>query len=76
MRHNTRGPAYECADVPDNTYTDGQVAELAVKTLREIGHHPEPFFLAVGFVKPHLPFVSPKKYWDLYDPSKKRSKSC
>ena len=70
VRHNTRGPAYECADVPDNTYTDGQVAELAVKTLREIGHHPEPFFLAVGFVKPHLPFVSPKKYWDLYDPSK------
>ena len=69
-RHNSRGPAYECADVPDNTYTDGKVADLAVKTLREISKKPEPFFLAVGFIKPHLPFVAPKKYWDLYDPAK------
>jgi len=69
-RHNTLGPAYECADVPDNTYTDGKVADLAVKTLQEISKKPEPFFLAVGFIKPHLPFVSPKKYWDLYDPAK------
>ena len=69
-RHNSRGPAYECADVPDNTYTDGKVADLAVKTLQEISKKPEPFFLAVGFIKPHLPFVSPKKYWDLYDPAK------
>ena len=69
-RFNSRGPAYECADVPDNTYTDGKVADLAVKTLREISQKSEPFFLAVGFIKPHLPFVSPKKYWDLYDPAK------
>ena len=68
-RHDTRGPAYECADVPDNTYTDGKVAELAVQTLREISRKPGPFFLAVGFIKPHLPFVAPKKYWDLYDPA-------
>ncbi len=65
-----RGPAFESADVPDNTYADGQVAELAVSTLRDISKRSEPFFLAVGFVKPHLPFVSPKKYWDLYDPAK------
>jgi iduronate 2-sulfatase len=65
-----RGPAYEAGDVPDNFYTDGKTAELAVATLREIGRKPEPFFLAVGFSKPHLPFVSPKKYWDLYDPAK------
>ena len=69
-RLNSRGPAYECADVPDNTYTDGKVADLAVKTLAAISQQPEPFFLAVGFVKPHLPFVSPKKYWDLYDPAR------
>jgi arylsulfatase A-like enzyme len=65
-----RGPAFESADVPDNTYLDGKVAELAVSTLRDISRKSEPFFLAVGFVKPHLPFVSPKKYWDLYDPAK------
>jgi iduronate 2-sulfatase len=67
---NSRGPVYECADVPDNTYTDGKVADLAVQTLRDISKKPEPFFLAVGFIKPHLPWVSPKKYWDLYDPAK------
>jgi arylsulfatase A-like enzyme len=67
---NSRGPAFESADVPDNTYTDGKTAELAVATLRDLSKKPEPFFLAVGFVKPHLPFVSPKKFWDLYDPAK------
>ena len=66
----TKGMVYESADVPDNTYQDGKVAELAVKTLRDISKKPEPFFLAVGFIKPHLPWVSPKKYWDMYDPAK------
>lgn len=69
-RFNSRGPAFECADVPDNTYEDGKLADLAVSTLREISRKPDPFFLAVGFIKPHLPFVAPKKYWDLYDPAK------
>jgi len=67
---NSRGPIYECADVPDNTFTDGKVADLAVKTLQDLAKKKEPFFLAVGFIKPHLPWVSPKKYWDLYDPAK------
>ena len=66
---NVRGPAFESADVPDDTYQDGKVAELAVATLREVSNKAEPFFLAVGFIKPHLPFVSPKRYWDLYDPA-------
>ncbi|AKC83659.1 iduronate sulfatase [Verrucomicrobia bacterium IMCC26134] len=64
-----KGAAYECADVPDSTYTDGKTAELAVTTLGDLAKKDQPFFLAVGFVKPHLPFVSPKKYWDLYDPA-------
>ncbi|MBM3831177.1 MAG: sulfatase [Verrucomicrobia bacterium] len=63
-----RGAAYESADVPDNTYPDGALAEHAIGRLRAAKAKPdEPFFLAVGFVKPHLPFVAPKKYWDLYD---------
>lgn len=69
-KRGPRGPAFEAGDVPDDFYTDGKTAELAVQTLREIARKPQPFFLAVGFSKPHLPFVSPKKYWDLYDRSK------
>jgi iduronate 2-sulfatase len=65
-----RGAPTECADVPDGTYGDGQIAEEAVRRLRAAKSKPgEPFFLAVGFLKPHLPFVAPKKYWDLYDPA-------
>ncbi|MBI5767013.1 MAG: sulfatase [Verrucomicrobia bacterium] len=67
---NSRGPAFEAGEVDDNFYQDGKVADLALSTLRDISKKKEPFFLAVGFVKPHLPFISPKKYWDLYDPAK------
>jgi arylsulfatase A-like enzyme len=63
-----RGPAVEEADVPDDTYTDGKTARLAAKTLGELKQKGQPFFLAVGMAKPHLPFVAPKKYWDLYNP--------
>ncbi len=58
----------EARDVPDNAYFDGRIAELAVKALDEIND--QPFFLAVGFWKPHLPFNAPKRYWDMYDRSK------
>lgn len=68
---NSRGPAFEGTDVPDETYQDGKVAEFALSRIREFSKNPkQPFFLAVGFIKPHLPFVAPKKYWDLYDPAK------
>lgn len=55
---------YECADVADEGYPDGLTANLAVKKLNELTAKNEPFCLAVGFFKPHLPFTSPKKYWD------------
>ncbi len=58
---------YECADVPDTAYVDGLTANLAIKKLGELKKKGEPFFLGVGFFKPHLPFTSPKKYWDLYN---------
>lgn len=51
-------------DVPDNALQDGQVADRAIQALREM--RAKPFFLAVGFLKPHLPFVAPKQYFDLY----------
>jgi iduronate 2-sulfatase len=62
-----RGAAYESAAVPDNGYPDGRIADEAIRRLRGAKDKPsEPFFLAVGFLKPHLPFCPPKKYWDLY----------
>lgn len=60
-----KGEATEGADAPDNAYQDGQVTQLAIETLDSIKS--KPFFLAVGFKRPHLPYTSPKKYWDLYD---------
>ena len=57
----------ECRDVPDDAYFDGRVAETAIEALRQLGQRERPFFLAVGFWKPHTPFNAPKRYWDLYD---------
>jgi iduronate 2-sulfatase len=65
-----RGPAWESAEVPDNAYADGVLAERAIADLRRLKTNNQPFFLAVGFFKPHLPFIAPKKYWDLYDREK------
>ncbi|MEX1241416.1 MAG: sulfatase [Cyclobacteriaceae bacterium] len=67
--HNGNGPAFEKADLPDNAYPDGKIADGAVASLQKLALGGKPFFLAVGFLKPHLPFNAPKKYWDLYDPS-------
>lgn len=58
---------YETADVEDEGYPDGLTANLAIKKLKELKEKEQPFFLGVGFFKPHLPFNSPKKYWDLYE---------
>ena len=61
----SRVPRTEIRDVPDEAYFDGRIAARAVSTLRELKDRP--FFLAVGFWKPHAHFNAPKKYWDLYD---------
>lgn len=66
---NNEVKPYEKADVDDEGYPDGLTADLAVKTLERLAERKQPFFLAVGFFKPHLPFTAPKKYWDLYDES-------
>lgn len=63
-----RGLPWEAPEVADTDLPDGATADHAIATLREIKD--KPFFLAVGFAKPHLPFVAPKKYWDLYSREK------
>lgn len=68
-RDRARGPAFEAPEVEDASLNDGWTADRAIQILKERKGKNEPFFLAVGFVKPHLPFVAPKKYWDLYDPA-------
>lgn len=63
------GPAYESYDVPDHAYLDGWNTEVAIATLKDLVEEDpdKPFFLALGFKLPHLNWVAPKKYWDLYD---------
>ncbi len=63
------GPAFEAADVPDHYFADGFSTQLAIATLKDhLSKKPDqPLFLGLGFVRPHLNFVAPKKYWDLYD---------
>lgn len=61
---------YEKGDVEDEGYPDGLNALEAIKHLKILKKEKKPFFLAVGFYKPHLPFNAPKKYWDLYDHEK------
>jgi len=67
-----KGPAWECADVPDITYEDGYNTISAIETMKEmLAENPgKPFFLGLGFKKPHLDFIAPKKYWDLYNRDK------
>jgi iduronate 2-sulfatase len=60
-----RSFAVEAPEVNDEDLSDGEVARAAVDALRR--HRNQPFFMAVGFYKPHLPFVAPKRYWELYD---------
>ncbi len=62
-----RGPPFESADDPESEYPDAKIATKAIKDLQRLKDRDKPFFLAVGFLKPHLPFVAPKKYWDLYE---------
>lgn len=62
-----RGAAFEAANVPDAGYPDGAMADEAILRLQDAAAHPEqPFFLALGFVKPHMPFCAPGKYWDQF----------
>ncbi len=69
-KDHPQGPSTERADVPDNSFHDGALAERGIKELGEFKKSGEPFFLALGFFKPHLPFAVPNKYWEMYDRDK------
>ncbi len=65
-----RGPATEVQEQPDDMNFDGKQTTEALSKLRDLAAGTSPFFLAVGYIRPHLPFITPKKYWDLYDRAK------
>ena len=68
IRSLPKGYAWESADVADEGYADGRIA---AKVIERLEHHQSkgdaPFFIMAGFVKPHLPFTAPQKYWDMHD---------
>ena len=65
-----RGPATEIQEQPDEMNFDGRQTGEALEKMKELAAGAAPFFLAVGYIRPHLPFITPKKYWDLYDRAK------
>lgn len=67
---NNRGLPYEIADVPDDAYFDGKITKKSISDLKKLKEKGDPFFLSVGFLKPHLAFNAPKKHWDFYDSTK------
>jgi arylsulfatase A-like enzyme len=62
----SRGRPYGVSDLTDDEHSDGQVALKTIADLRRMKEQGKPFFIAAGFFKPHLPFIAPEKYWDLY----------
>jgi len=64
---NEAGYPFESPDTTDEAYFDGKIANKAISDLQKLKDQNKPFFLAVGFLKPHLPFNAPQKYWDLYN---------
>jgi iduronate 2-sulfatase len=63
-------PSSECIDIPDNGYVDGANTLKAMDVIGQLAKGDKPFFFGIGYVRPHLPFVAPRKYWDLYDRNK------
>ena len=64
---NKQVKPYEKADVDDRGYPDGLIADVAMQKLNQLSQRDQPFFLGVGFFKPHLPLNAPSRYWDLYN---------
>ncbi len=70
IRSLPKGYAWESADVTDEAYADGRIASKVIERLKFHQRNTDvPFFIMAGFVKPHLPFTAPQKYWDMHDPN-------
>lgn len=68
MNTLARGAAFESPEVSDEAYADGRVASETMRRLQAAKQRDEPFFIAAGFARPHLPFSAPQRYWDLHNP--------
>lgn len=69
-KNNLRGPSTASPDVADTALVDGARTQLAIEDLRRLGQVGRPFFLAMGYIRPHLPWIAPQKYWDMHDPAR------
>ncbi|MBG7631144.1 MAG: sulfatase-like hydrolase/transferase, partial [Bacteroidetes bacterium] len=67
---NAKGLSMRSEDLPDEQFIDGKIRLEGIQLMEQVSKQDKPFFLAIGFKKPHEPFVAPKKYWDLYDNTK------
>lgn len=64
---NLRGPITNAPEIEDEEHSDGDMTRMASERLAQLSKQKEPFFLAVGYVLPHLPWCPPKRWWDQYD---------
>ena len=69
-KNNLRRPSTAAPDLPDNEVMDGARTDMCIEDLKRLGNSSQPFMLAMGYIRPHLAFVAPKKYWDMYDPAR------
>jgi uncharacterized sulfatase len=60
--------AWRDMDGPDEDQTDAKGVTETIRLLQE--HKDKPFFIAMGFFRPHTPWIAPRKYYDLYPPEK------
>lgn len=65
--NNGAAKAFEVGENLMDNYADTKMVNKAIEKLNELTKKEQPFFMALGFLKPHLPFNAPKKYWDLYN---------
>ena len=65
--YGKKQPTFEYPDVDDYAYNDGKITKRAINKLKALKSKNKPFFMAIGYVSPHLPLIQPKKYWDMYD---------